>query len=107
MIVVSDASPIRALAHLNELRLLRDLFGEVFIPPAVAAELETPASTLTPVSLSPYAFVLVRDPRDRSLVDRLRKELDAGEAQAIALAIEAHAKTLLIDENKGRAAALR
>jgi predicted nucleic acid-binding protein len=41
-IVVSDTSPIRALAHLNLLYVLHALFGEVIVPPKVADELEHP-----------------------------------------------------------------
>ncbi len=41
-IVVSDTSPVRALAHLGRLDLLKTLFGEVLIPPAVLDELEQP-----------------------------------------------------------------
>ena len=38
MIVVSDSSPLIALASIGRLHLLHDLFGEVFVPPAVWAE---------------------------------------------------------------------
>lgn len=37
-VVVSDSSPIRALAHLGLLPLLSELCGEVFIPSAVLQE---------------------------------------------------------------------
>ena len=33
-VVVSDTSPVWALSYLQRLDLLRDLFGEVLIPPA-------------------------------------------------------------------------
>ena len=54
MIVVSDTSPVRALAHLDQLDLLRRLFEQVLIPPAVADELERPKSKLAPVPLESY-----------------------------------------------------
>ena len=46
MIVISDTSPIRALAHLDQLQLLYRIFQEVLIPPAVADELERPMMLL-------------------------------------------------------------
>jgi len=39
MIVVSDTSPITALLTIGKIDLLFRLYGEVKIPPAVAAEL--------------------------------------------------------------------
>jgi len=43
LVVVSDTSPIRALAHLGLLDLLQRLFDRIAIPPAVASELLTKA----------------------------------------------------------------
>jgi predicted nucleic acid-binding protein len=107
MIVVSDTSPIRALAHLDHLPLLEKLFHEVLIPPAVSEELERPKSTLPPLSLVAHGFIIVRAPTDEALLDRLRQELDLGEAEAITLAIEVKAGTILVDESAGRAVAVR
>ncbi len=56
-IVVSDTSPIRALAHLDHLRLLEGLFGEVLIPPTVVRELEQPRLRFKPVVVSGLSFV--------------------------------------------------
>ena len=42
MIVVSDTSPIRALAFIEHLTVLQKLFGTVVIPPAVVNELAHP-----------------------------------------------------------------
>ena len=44
VVVVSDTSPIRALAHLELLHVLNGLFGAVHVPPAVAEELLHPPS---------------------------------------------------------------
>jgi hypothetical protein len=70
-IVVSDSSPLRALAQLDRLTLLRDLFGEVIVPPAVIAELEQPQSKLPLLSIRQLPFVRVQAPSDRAVVDEL------------------------------------
>ncbi|MGB3298208.1 MAG: DUF3368 domain-containing protein, partial [Phormidesmis sp.] len=44
---------------------------------------------------------------DRTLVEALCNELDIGEAEAIALAVEVQADQVLIDERRGRMVAAR
>lgn len=104
-IVVSDTSPIRALAHLGHVDLLQALFVEVLIPPAVVAELERPRSKLPPISVQPFRFIRITPPRNRAAVEALLFTLGPGEAEALILAIEIGAEAILIDESAGRAVA--
>lgn len=101
-LVVSDTSPIRALDFLGQLPLLEKLFGKVLIPPAVRDELTSPLPKFTPVHLPRFSFIEVRGPRDTRQVQQLMQTLDAGESEAIALALEEHVKIILMDELKGR-----
>lgn len=106
MVVVADTSPLTALLHLNQVPLLVLLYGEVYIPLAVAAELETlPAFGFDISPIKNNKAFIVRQPADTEFRNQLNEELDAGEAEAIALAIELHADLLLIDERLGKAAA--
>lgn len=107
MTVVSDTSPLRALHHLGLNHLLTELLGEVLIPPAVEAELTFPTPRFASVTIQDFANLRVEAPRDRVLIDRLSQELDAGEAEAIALASESESSILLIDERAGRREASR
>lgn len=43
MLVVSDTSPLRALQTLGRVALIEQVYGRVFVPPAVAAELAVAA----------------------------------------------------------------
>ncbi len=106
-IVVSDTSPIRALDHIGCLPLLVDFFGRVLIPVAVARELAAPRRDFRAIQVADHPFLEVIDATDRGRVDDLRKSLDLGEAEAIALACEVNADAILIDERRGRAAAGR
>jgi predicted nucleic acid-binding protein len=63
-IIVSETSPIRALAHLNLVGVLKNLFGEVIVPTAVDTELRLPPAGLTPFDLRTLEFVSIHAPRD-------------------------------------------
>jgi len=104
-VVVSDTSPIRALAHLASLDLLRHLFGEVLIPPAVARELGRSLSGPGTVDVLKLGYIRVETPQDQRRVQEFGRKLDPGEAEALALALEVHAEAILIDEAAGRAMA--
>jgi predicted nucleic acid-binding protein len=106
-VVVSDASPLRALAHLGLLQALPRLFEEVLVPPAVVAELSVPLPGIAPIDFGGNRFVTVRAPVDQKEVARLQMTLGAGESQAIALALETRPDFLLIDEATGRRVAVR
>jgi len=103
--VVSDTSPIRALGHLGLLDLLRDLFGQVLVPPAVASELRLPPGSLSAVEVGQLPFVQVQAPHSLAQVQRFLQSLDPGESEALALALEVRAAAILIDEAAGRAMA--
>ena len=100
MIVVSDTSPITSLADVDQLDLLRLLYGSVVIPRGVHSEFERGQVRLP-------GWLEVRDVVDRAMVVRLGVELDAGEAEALVLAVELQAERVLIDELKARAVAAR
>jgi len=101
-VVISDTSPVRALAHLGQLTWLAQLFHEVILPPAVAAELENPPAQLQSEDVGAHEFLIVRSPTRPERVAELLSVLDAGEAEAITLAEELNANLILIDELTGR-----
>ncbi len=108
MIVVSDTSPILALAVVGRLNLLEDLYGTVIIPEAVFRELSLAESEDPGVkAIRGSPWIGVRTVEDKSLLEVLLGELDPGEAEAIALAKELGAELLLIDERRGRKVASR
>jgi predicted nucleic acid-binding protein len=100
-IVVSDTSPVRALDCLRQLDLLSRLFDSVLVPPAVRDELLRPRKRFRPVRLEDIPGAVLRTPSDTTRVAELLGRLQAGEAEAIALAAELGAD-LLIDEMAGR-----
>ncbi|MBM4467530.1 MAG: DUF3368 domain-containing protein [Chloroflexi bacterium] len=103
MIVVANAGPLIALAQIGHFSLLRSLYGELHIPPAVRDEVVASGRGRPgAVAVSAAAWIRVVGVRDTTAVQLLRERLDAGESEAIVLAIELEADLLLIDEARGR-----
>jgi predicted nucleic acid-binding protein len=105
-VVVSDTSPLHALNHLGLLDVLPLLYGEVLIPPAVSAELLNPAAGLQPLDVTLLQGIRVVAPADTTQFASAALKLDPGEIEALALAVELKAGLILIDEKRGRAAAI-
>ena len=103
MIVVSDTSTITNLHQVNRLDLLRSLFGTIIIPPGVRRELYRIEGQQ--VEIEKLAWIQTEYPKNQSLITELLEQLDLGESEALALAIELKADYLVIDEYKGRAIA--
>lgn len=100
MIVVSDTSVITNLVQIDQLTLLKDLFGSIVIPQKVYDELTKVPKQIDLIER--LNWIEVKQISDSSHFDNLLKTLDPGEAEAIVLAIELEADALLIDEKKGR-----
>lgn len=102
MLVVSDTSPLRALHWIGELRLLEELFGVVAVPAAVVDELNRPRRRYPPIDVATLGFVQVVRPASVEMVDRLLENLDPGESEALALALEDSSSILLVDDLPAR-----
>jgi uncharacterized protein len=107
LIVVSDTSPILNLARIGRLELLPSLYHQVLIPSGVYGELTASRRDLPPsIDLASESWLIIATANDQKRVEELLKELDAGEAEAIVLAIERGADLLLVDERRGRRTAV-
>ncbi|MEC4991340.1 MAG: DUF3368 domain-containing protein [Oscillatoria sp. PMC 1068.18] len=108
MIVVSDTSVLCNLAIVDCLWLLETLYQSVIVPDVVAAELAA-ASNPTILDILQLGWIQTQSLTNAQLANQLQQErgLDAGEANAIALALELQADDLLIDERLGRQEAMR
>jgi uncharacterized protein len=100
MIVVSDTSAISNLLQVDLLHLLNLVYGKIIIPKAVYKELcEIDSQKQFIDSLN---WIEIESPSDFELIKKLEADLDSGESEAIALAIEFKADFLIIDERIGR-----
>ena len=97
MIVVADSTPLIALARIDQLNLLKELFGAVLIPEAVFREVVTrgkgrPGSE----EVLRTDWIKVQSPNDRAKVVFLLSDLDEGEADQM---LEFPTGTLCSPEN--------
>jgi predicted nucleic acid-binding protein len=106
MLVISDASPVIALAVCGKLDLLDKLFDQVYIPQAVFNELTIPNKPKAREIIE-WTKSKVITAKNRTIISALSLNLDPGESEAISLYWETNADFLLIDEKRGRIIALR
>lgn len=111
MSVVSNTGPLIALAKIDRLALLQQLFGEVFIPPVVHRELLGKAgaeANRLDQALAAFVHVHTAPLAERELeVVAATQILDAGERDAVVLAYQMGQLSLIIDDRLGRQAARR
>ena len=98
-IVICNATPIISLCSVGYEFILKKLFHNIFIPQAVDMELrlvDKPGS-----HFSDLKWVEVVSVQNKEVVVFLRKDIDKGEAETIALAKQMNANVVIIDENAG------
>lgn len=106
MKVVSNATPLIALAKIGKVDLLREFFEEIYIPDAVYEDIVTKGQDRPGTEEVKNAKWLKRKSvRNKMMVELLMGELDKGEAEVLVLAGEIGADKIIIDEKKGRNAA--
>lgn len=95
MSVVSNSSPLIALAQIQRLNLVSAILQSVLIPPAVAREI-APSIPVLP------QWATVRAPPEPSSVLTSPRRLGDGEREAIALAMEVGAGAIVLDDRAAR-----
>ena len=102
MIIVSDTSPIANLIQIGKLSLLKEVFGEIVIPPAVKQEIEKLANFGVPLEeFKQSDWIITKEPNNKGQIKEFMEEIDEGESEAIVLALEMHAEYVLMDERIG------
>jgi len=107
--VISNASTLIHLTAIGRLALLKEFFSKITVPPAVWQEVVIKGSGQTGAAevetASADSWIEVVPAENVALLSLLRRDLDEGEAEAIALALETAADLILLDESDARQAA--
>jgi predicted nucleic acid-binding protein len=108
VIVVSNTSPLTNLAAIGQFDLLSRLYGEIQIAQGVWDELNA-NDTRWPgcIETAQASWITQSSVQNQALVSVLRRDLDRGEAETIALSLQLDADLVLLDEREGRRAAQR
>lgn len=105
-VVVCDTSPLIHLARIEQFALLQVLYEQLLIPPSVWTEVVDEGRGRAGVDevrdTRRTGWIEVHAAENEPLTRLLNEELDAGEAEAIALAIDADADLVLLDETQAR-----
>ncbi len=103
MRVVVDSSPLIALCLIGQLPLLKRLFEEVYVAPAVYFEVvEKGKGRIGSDEVRQSDWIKVKEITNTLAVSILKTYLDSGEAKSIVLSLEMGADLLILDEKKGR-----
>jgi predicted nucleic acid-binding protein len=93
--IVTDSTCLIGLERIGKLDILPALFEPIAIPNEVAKEFGTSISWLK-----------TETPKNLSLISVLKLSVDAGEAEAVALALEKNCK-IILDDKQARSVAKR
>lgn len=99
--IVSNTSPLIALACIDQLSCLEQIFNSWVVPPAVFKEAtrdKKPFSRL----FEKEAGGKIKNPKNQDLVESLTLTIDQGEAEVVVLAEKLDIKRVLMDDKKGR-----
>ena len=103
MVVISNSSPIIHLAKIERLDLLERLYSRILVPEKVFLECTDTAHYREEVDLISQSVWIKRHPIENTQLFRLLyAEIDAGEAEALVLALEQKADLLLLDDQEAR-----
>ena len=97
--VIANTTPLIALANIDRLELLRELYGSIIIPQAVMDEIiREPAKQRVRRAI----WIKVESIQDVSQKDAFRARLHTGEVEVMILAREQKADLVIIDDDAAK-----
>lgn len=102
VIAVADSGPLIGLARIGQIELLPLIFSEIIVPPEIWHEVTVKGRGLPGAyEISQIQWITIQAPSPQ-LVQPLSILVDAGEAQAIALAQTTPNCIILLDDSRAR-----
>ncbi len=105
--IIADSGPLISLAIIEQLELLKQLYQQVLIPPAVWYEVTVKGRGMPGAqAIAQLTWVEIRKP-EQQVLQPLSILVDPGEAEAIALAQTVAGSIVLLDDSQARRVAER
>jgi uncharacterized protein len=104
-LIISNTSPILALANIGRLNLLQKQFNSILIPEGVKNELKLEENFSGAIDIKKAiseGWISVKNVQDKKYVSLLHRELDLGESECIALSQEMETEKIILDEKEAR-----
>ena len=101
--IIANSTPLIYLHRIGKVEILHEIFKQVSIPEEVARELRM--GHRGEPTIPDLAWIDVTPIQNQSTVDVLVQDLDRGEAEVLALALERSAAQVIIDDALARTAA--
>ena len=105
-VIISNSSPLINLSKINKLGIIEKLFKRIIIPEAVYKELIIQGSAKIESNkikkLIEIGIIEVKKVKNINFVKALEKDLDFGESEVIALALELNSDLIILDETDAR-----
>jgi predicted nucleic acid-binding protein len=99
--IVCNTTPIISLLKIGKLSILKDLYGEIYVPQEVFNEMEVGKDKQYYTDLSKIDWINITQIKDEKSLSYFL-DLDKGEAETIILATEIEADLTIVDETLGR-----
>lgn len=95
--VIADTSSLILFEKINEQRLLREIYGKLYITPEIQQEYRSELPT----------WIEIKEVEAQKYLFFLSTQVDLGEASAIALALEMENSLIILDDLSARKLALQ
>ncbi|MBI5208302.1 MAG: hypothetical protein HY934_11025 [Candidatus Firestonebacteria bacterium] len=95
MKIISNSSPLILLTKIKRIKLLKQMFLQVYIPEEVYNEVYKVKNLCCP------EWIEIMKVKDSTAIDALEAIIDRGESESIILAKEMGIKIILMDDKKG------
>ena len=100
--VVVNSTPLIILCGVGKLNILKELYGEIIIPPAVFREVTAKKDSACSQIQSAGAWICVEPIKDQAEKKMYKAKLHDGEVEVMILAQEQNADLVILDDNAAK-----